>query len=238
LASAAVTSRIAWSQSQRIIATRFPTKHLFEGVAPKDDWDSLERLANLTSPRVQQSEQGWGLFKPGDCATGDGASLVMAPFAYLNPEGSRFTDGTYGAYYAGRDLRTAIDETVYHAQKFAREGRLPPMTFEKQVLEARIGGHFHDLRKSLPDKKILSPDSYAVSRLFARKLREQENSNGIVYPSVRSSGGECVAVFLPRLVSECRRTRHLAYVWNGSSIRDVYEMSAVDALKPMIPKRR
>lgn len=178
----------------------------------------------------------WGMFKAADCATGDGASLVMAPFAYLHPDGSRFTDGTYGAYSAGRDLQTAVDETVYHAEKFAREGRLPPITFEKQVLEARIAGTFHDLRKSALDKKILSKDSYATSQPFARGLREFERSNGIVYPSVRSEGGECVAVFLPRLVTDCRRTRYLAYAWDGTAISDVYEMSTVAALKPWASK--
>ena len=235
-AAAVQASRITWSQSQRVIATRFPSKHLFEGVAAQDDWDNLERLANLTSPRVQQSESGWGMFKATDCATGEGANLIMAPFAYRHADGSRFTDGTYGAYYAGRDLKTAIDETVYHAEKFARDSRLPPITFEKQVLEARIAGAFHDLRKSLPDKKILSKDSYAVSQPFACKLRERGHSNGIVYPSVRSAGGECVAVFLPRLVTDCRRTRYLAYVWDGTAITQVYEMSAVQALKPKAGK--
>jgi len=80
-----------------------------------------------------------------------------------------------------------------------------------------------------------------VSQPFARNLREHARSNGIVYPSVRSAGGECVAVFLPRLVTNCRRTRYLAYVWNGTAIKDVYEMSAVQALKPKagkVPKKR
>jgi hypothetical protein len=72
-------------------------------------------------------------------------------------------------------------------------------------------------------------------------LRERGHSNGIVYPSVRSAGGECVAVFLPRLVTDCRRTRYLAYVWDGTAITQVYEMSAVQALKPKagkLPKKR
>lgn len=172
------------------------------------------------------------MFAPADCATGEGASLVMAPFAYLSTDGSRFTDATFGAYYAGRTLETAIDETVYHAAKFAREGRLPATTFEKLVLNARIAGTFHDLRKSVPDKKILSPDSYVASQPFARQLREYEKSKGIVYPSVRSANGECIAVFLPRLVSDCRCTKQLAYVWDGEAISQVYEMSVVDGLKP------
>lgn len=223
-------SRLAWSHSQRVISTRFPSVHLFVDIAEQADWDQLERLANLTSARVKKNIEGWSMFPPEDCAQGKGATLVMAPFAYLRPGGTRFTDATFGAYYAGRDLDTAIDETVFHTEKFAREGRMEPLAFEKQVIEARIRGRFHDLRNSLPDKEILSPDSYTASQAFARKLRSQEKSHGIVYPSVRSKGGECVAVYLPRLVSDCRRTLNLAYLWDGTRITSVQSRSLVKEL--------
>jgi RES domain-containing protein len=214
-----------------VVSTRIPSIPLFEGIAKRADWDDLERLANLTSPRIKQSTEGWGMLRPEDCAKGEGAELIMAPFAYPSPGGSRFADGTYGAYYAGRELNTAIDETVFHAEKFAREGRMPAIAFEKQVLEARINGSFHDLRKTLPDKRILSPNSYATSQVFALKLRKEERSHGIVYPSVRSAGGECIAVFLPRLISQCRRTMHLAYLWDGTRITGVQQRSMMKALR-------
>jgi hypothetical protein len=213
-------SRLLWARSQRIIATRFPSIHLFEGVAEQDDWDALERLANLTRSRVVQSNHAWGLFPETDVARGEGANLIMASYTYLNPNGSRFTDATFGAYYAARDLETAIKETVYHTEKFALEGRLAPVAFEKQVLEACISGSFHDLRKTVSDKKILSPTSYSASQPFAAALKQQK-SNGIAYPSVRHDSGECVAVFLPRLVSNCKRTIHLAYLWDGSRVTSV-----------------
>jgi len=227
-----VKSRIEMSRSQRVISTRFPTTYLFADIAASDDWDNLEHLANLTSRRVTQNSEGWGMFRPEDCAQGEGATLAMAPFAYLSPGGSRFTDGTYGAYYAGRDVDTAIDETVFHTEKFAREGRMPAIAFEKQVIEARIRGAFHDLRKQLPDKRILAPDSYAASQAFALKLRHQEKSHGIIYPSVRHAGGECIAVFLPRLISHCRRTIHLAYLWDGTRITSVQERSLMKEINP------
>ena len=31
----------------------------------------------------------------------------MAAFTHLNPEGSRFSDGSYGVYYAAHTLATA-----------------------------------------------------------------------------------------------------------------------------------
>ena len=225
-------THLTWARSRRVISSRFPRVQLFDDIAKPGDWDDLERLANLTSPRVRQTTEGWGMLRPEDCARGEGADLIMAPYAYLRPGGSRFSDGTYGVYYAGRDLKSAVDETIFHTEKFAREGRMPAVAFEKQVLEARISGSFHDLRKEPPDKKILSPDTYAASQSFALTVRHQEKSSGIVYPSVRSAGGECIAVFLPRLISNCRRTLHLAYLWDGVRVTGVQERSMMKQLRP------
>jgi hypothetical protein len=48
-------------------------------------------------------------------------------------------------------------------------------------------------------------------------------SDGIVHQSVRHAGGECAAVFKPRLLSNCRQERHLCYVWDGQAISTIYE---------------
>ncbi|MDF2974655.1 MAG: uncharacterized protein K0R61_5105 [Microvirga sp.] len=48
----------------------------------------------------------------------------MAPFTHLNPKGSRFSDGSYGVYYAADRLSTAIAETAHHFASFARESPL------------------------------------------------------------------------------------------------------------------
>ena len=66
------------------------------------------------------------------------------------------------------------------------------------------------------------PASYAMPQEMARDLRDN-GSNGIVYGSVRHDAGECVAVFRPRLLSDCRQERHLCYVWDGQAITMVYE---------------
>jgi RES domain len=66
-----------------------------------------------------------------------------------------------------------------------------------------------------------------VSQETARRLRD-EGANGIVYASVRDAGGECAAVFRPRLLSNCRQERHLTYVWDGSTVSTVYEKRMLD----------
>ena len=51
---------------------------------------------------------------------------------------------------------------------------------------------------------------------------------------MRRDGGECVAIFRPRLVQNVRQSVHLRYAWDGTSIASVYEMRALNALKPRL----
>jgi len=96
------------------------------------------------------------------------------------------------------------------------------ITFEKQVLVARISGNFHDIPIAVPNQQILSATSYAASQPFARKLRTDKKSKEMVYPSVRSPGDEHIAVFLPRLISDCRRAQYLDYVWDGATFISIH----------------
>jgi len=73
--------------------------------------------------------------------------------------------------------------------------------------------------------------AYAAGQELAQRLRAS-GSGGIVYSSVRRPGGECAAVFRPRLLSNCRQERHLAYVWDGETVRDVYEKQALRSGAP------
>jgi hypothetical protein len=43
----------------------------------------------------------------------------------------------------------------------------------------------------------------------------------VVYDSVRHPGGQCAAVFRPRLLSNGRQAEHLGYLWDGVRITAV-----------------
>jgi hypothetical protein len=142
----------------------------------------------------------------------------MAPFTNVNPRGSRFSDGSYGVYYAARELPTAIAETVFHMGRFYAATADPPHAEDMRVLTGRIGATFHDIRGDHEQwVPLLDPDSYVASRAFGRRLRA-EGSNGIVYPSVRRAGGQCVGAFRPKAVGLPIQGRHLQYHWDGSRI--------------------
>ncbi len=219
--------RVEWASCVRIIPSRFPPIDLFERVAAPEDLDAVLALESLTNDRLRQEAGEISLVRREDRITGSGAGFLMAPFTHPAPGGGRFTDGSYGAYYASRDEATAVAETRYHRERFMRATSEPRMELDMRVLVARLAGDLHDLRglrAEWPD--VYAPDDYAASQALSRALRAAE-SNGIVYDSVRRDGGECVAVLRPRVLSRCRQTRHLSYLWDGERITHVVEKKLV-----------
>ena len=67
---------------------------------------------------------------------------------------------------------------------------------------------------------VLDPDDYAASQTLGASLRAL-GSDGIVYPSVRQPGGECVGLFYPDRASLPTQARHLDYHWDGVRV-DLY----------------
>jgi RES domain-containing protein len=155
--------------------------------------------------------------------SGPGASWVMASFTHINRQGSRFADGSYGVYYAARELATAIAETVHHLGRFYAATADPPHAEDMRVLTGRIDARFHDLRGAGQGlAACLAPDDYAPSQALGRRLRAA-GSNGIVYPSVRRAGGQCLGAFRPKAVGRPVQGRHLQYHWDGTRISRYFD---------------
>ncbi|RKF18971.1 RES domain-containing protein [Altericroceibacterium spongiae] len=217
-----------WHPCYRIIPSRFPPIALFEDVADPEDLEAVYALEALTNDRLREEAGNLRLVPPEDRVSGPGTSPVMAAFTHLNPLGDRFTDGTYGVFYAGRTLATAIAETRYHRACFLAATAEPAQDIDMRVYAVNCTGTMHDIRGCRAERpELYHPEDYGASQNFAARLRDQ-GADGIVYDSVRFEAGECVAVFRPRLLSHCRQERHLCYVWDGKTIRDVYEKRMLD----------
>ena len=194
---------VRFAPCHRIVASRLPTIHLFERVADPADWDALYELESRTNPRIRTQLGELHLVPVADRVSGPNASIVMAPFTHLSPPGTRFTDGHFGAYYAAESVDTAIAETRFHRENFLRATSQPPIELEMRCYLADVACELHDLRgrrMELPD--IYDPASYAASQKLGRLLRGA-GSNGIAFDSVRRNGGQCVALFRPRLSYSC-----------------------------------
>jgi hypothetical protein len=225
---ALAVSEVRWQPCFRVISSRFPPIHLFERVAGAEDWEALYWLESLTNPRLRAEVGEIELVPREDRVFGPGASVIMAPFTHLNPEGSRFADDTFGAFYAAASLDTSIAETRFHREIFLHATLQRPLELDMRTYLCDVAASFHDIRGKrdrMPD--IYDPDSYVASQKLARSLK-LAGSNGVVFDSVRHSGGQCLAVYRPRLVQNCRQGTHLRYVWDGERISQVYALRVME----------
>jgi hypothetical protein len=214
------TCRVDWPQAWRVIASRYPPINLFERLtADPAVWDALIALEQLTNPRVRDEIGEIALVPPDERVSGPGASYVMAAFTHINPRGSRFSDGSFGVYYAAAALETAIAETVFHFAAFARDSADPPRSEGMRVLVGTVAADFEDVTVMPTEelRAILDREAYVASQAFARRLRVA-GTNGVAYPSVRHEGGRCLGAFKPREVGIPHQERHLKYRWNGERV--------------------
>lgn len=131
--------------------------------------------------------------------------IVNAAFTHAKPFGSRFNGPERGAWYAGFSLETAGIEVAFHKSEELREINWQDKeTFLYADFLADFRGEFHDIREDFRFAKCLNPMSYAASQKLAEELLDK-GSAGVIYPSVRHSGGTCIVCFRPALVNNVRK---------------------------------
>ncbi|MBS7457407.1 RES family NAD+ phosphorylase [Coralloluteibacterium stylophorae] len=216
---------VDWPEAWRIVPSRFPPVGPFDRIADPADLDALFAIEAMTNPRLRQEVGDLALVPAARRIAGPGSTPVMAAFTHPNPGGSRFADPGVGVFYAARSLDTAVRETMYHRARFMAATREPAMKIEMRAYRTAIRGQLHDLRAGAWPAE-LDPDDYRASQALAGRLRAG-GADGIVYPSVRHAGGECVAVFYPDLVARCRQGRHLIYSWDGARIAEDYAVASL-----------
>ncbi len=207
----------------RIIPSQFPPIHLFEDVANPDEFEALFTVQMLTNPRIQEEIGLLDLVpKEQRLYAVPGCGYVMAAFTHINPNGSRFSNGDYGIYYAAESLATAIAETTYHKARFMSFTDEPSQELAMRSLVAEFSADLFDLRPLDKNKSsIYSPVNYKESQTLGTQIKEQQE-DGLVYHSVRSEGTN-YALFKPNIIHKCQQGVHLSYVWDGEKIATVYQ---------------
>ena len=219
--------RVLWRNATRIIPSVFPPIDLFERVAAPEHIDAVMAIESAFNPRLRDATGDVSLVPREDRVVGPGAGYIMAAFTHVSPEGSRFSNGTYGVFYAAQRETTAIAETRYHRERFMRATHEQRLELDMRVLSVTVKASLHDLRGMrdiMPD--VYRADDYSASQILGGALRAG-GSSGVVYDSVRHDGGKCVGIFRPRLLSACQERKHLRYIWDGTRISDVLEIKRV-----------
>lgn len=216
--------RLRWQKIFRIIPSKHPPINFFERIVAPEHMEAAWYLEGLTNDRLRDETGDITLVAEQDRVSGAGASIVMAAFTHVGYQ-SRFSDGSFGVYYAADSLETAVRETAYHRARFLAATNEAPGEIDMRAYVGKPKEPFKDIRGAA-FKPLHNPNDYSKSQAFG-KLRRDKGDCGLVYRSVRHAGGECIAAFKPKAVSVPVAGPALAYVWDGERITRVYEKSAV-----------
>lgn len=219
-------SLLDWKKCTRLIDTCYPPIDVFADLTDDPDENrAMWALECRTNPRFQHDAWNLGLVPPEDIVSGsDGAAVLMASVTYIGVGNlSRFADGSFGAYYAGKGSETAMREYAYQAELYRVAHGLRAEIVSARAWIARPIEALHDIRGA-EHSHLHDPDpgSYPVSSAFARQLRES-GSWGIVYNSVRHKGGECIAIFRPPAITIPKQGGVYDFTFDGTRITEVSE---------------
>lgn len=220
-------SPVNWNPSWRLVPSRFPPVGLFDRVADSDDLEVVIAIESLTNARLRDEVGDLRLVPKHERQSGPGTTPIMASFTHLSFEGSRFSDGNYGVYYAAKDIDTALAETRYHRERFLRRTSEPPIEIDMRSYASVLSTELHDIRgMQTTATELYDKHAYGGSQRFASHLRA-EGSNGILYNSVRHEEGECVAIFRANIPKPVTQGSHYCFQWDGNRIHNTYCKSAM-----------
>lgn len=214
------------SPVHRIVPSRFPPVGVFDGLIGPEQLEHLFAIEALTNPRLRQELGEIALVAAEDRLTGPGTTPIMAAFCHPNPAGSRFSDGSYGVYYAALDEDTAIAETAYHRERFLRATAEPPVAIDMRRYVCHVAKALVVVPND-PKLNLLDPDDYRRSQAYGRAQR-QAGAWGLFYPSVRRAKGRCIAALRPTaLKPPAVQASHYRYYWDGARIAHIERVESV-----------
>ena len=216
----------------RLVRINRDHQSLPEMFAHPEDREAAREVAAIAVDTPDASKGPMGTPSPRQSTRQTGTAVRAAPFAAMG-QPSRFSDGSYGMLYAGLDKETAIAETVFHSERHLRATGEAPLEFDMQSYVGVIAKPLDDLRgAAFEHLHQPSLETWPVCQAYGRE-RRRAGAWGLLYPSARRMGGECIGVFRPSAVSIPTRDTLYRYCWNGATVHRVLTISEVRDFSPV-----
>ncbi|MCP5088594.1 MAG: RES family NAD+ phosphorylase [Rhodobacteraceae bacterium] len=191
----------------------------------EDDLAILQEIEGLTSARLAVSLPIPGGLDPAELLTeahGYGWTYVNAAFCYTRVTGNRFNGPERGAWYASYGetaVESAQTEVAWHlTRELEAAGVFENITSYRELI-AGFTTRFHDLN-GRAGEEALNPDpamAYPVGQTLARDVLGSDG-NGLLYPSARYGGGQCLVALRPYLVQNVRQGETWIFEWAGEPV--------------------
>jgi RES domain-containing protein len=210
--------RIVQERTIRLVATARLRDPVLRKLVDEADLAVLEEIEGATSGRLRAQATGTERLDRRELVYGVAhANFINAAFAYFMPRLlNRFNGPGRGAWYAALALDTCVAEVAFHMERELANVADFNATVDYAELYASFIGYFVDLRATRPRPDILDPDpaSYAAGNVFADSVRSAVHY-GIVYPSLRHSGGTCLVALVPHAVQSVKQGAVIRLIWSG-----------------------
>lgn len=215
----------AFPKTVRLVTTaRLRAAVLAALVDTEDELKDLAEIEAATSARLMAQTSGISGLAANELVYDvPHAHFINASFAYAKPlQPNRFNGANRGAWYAALAVETCLAEVGFHLTEFLAQSGDFHATVEYAEMFSSMAGEFLDLRQK-PQHPALGADkatAYPIGNALADRTRA-EGLNGIIYPSVRHTGGTCIAALRPKAVQSVRQGDVYRMVWGGSPKPDI-----------------
>lgn len=199
----------------RLIPSRFPPVPVYAGLVANDRTDELVAIESLTNPRLQSEAKLLEVY--GNPASPQLQNWNLAPFKYINPEGSRFFGPTRPTLELAADAQTALAIAVRRRERFLGRTGEPPIGLDMRMLKTPVDGRFADLTGLRDD-----PAS-ADLKEAARKIPEE--AVGILFRPAERPSATCLAVTNKNALGRTVQAEHYRFDWDGERISSIYAFS-------------
>lgn len=213
----------------RLIPSKYPPRSLFDDVANHDEFEILFAIQELTNPRIRNELGNLNRVPPELRPYGiRGCNYALGPFVHLNPTGSRFSNGSYGVFYAAEDVQTAVAETRHHQERYF--SGVVGLKFDRltmRCLKVQFTASLSDIRgDEFSGDECYDKENYSTAQTLGASLKNM-GKEGIAYLSVRLAHKTCFALFSPKLILDVIQTAHFEYIWDGEKIVVALETTLV-----------
>ena len=214
VAKSVSASLISWTGTgYRLIPSRFPPVHVYEGLVDSDRFEALAELEALTNPRLI-SEARLARTSSAPLNENRVQNWNLAPFAYGNPEGSTFFGEERSCMEVAGDCQTALAVAVARRERFLSCTREAAIGLDMRLLKTPIAGQFWDLR---PLGVI---GDLQTRRDLGKAL--PEGADGILFCAPERPSGTALCVLNGECLGRSLQTTHYRFVWDGANVCLLY----------------
>lgn len=197
-----------------LIPSRFPPVPLYERLN-SDRTSEFSSVEAITNPRLKEKLRLKQSKMTQDETCPSLQNWNHAPFAYSNPEGSRFFNPNINCLEISCDPQTALATSVRKRERFLERTSETPVNLDMRMLSRTVKGKFADLRQLTTS--IGKIERWALGFEFA-----QSGLDGVIFRSHLRPYGMCLGILSGQTLGKAVQGNHYSYAWDGSQIISLY----------------